>query len=127
MDYVNPVDVRKSLSNGKSLVISLPIPIFKGNGSEELNNIIKSKQNEIFNAFVEMSEDSMEEEETEYGTRYTYIRSIDFFENSITYQDDNTLEVENEGQVNWSNGETDKISLVLTYGKNNGTLEYSID
>lgn len=127
MDYVNPVDVRKSLTNGKSLVISLPIPIFKGNGSEELNNITKSKQNEIFNAFVEMSEDSMQEEETEYGTRYTYISSIDFFKNSITYQDDDTLEIENEGQVNWSNGETDKISLVLTYGKNNGTLEYSID
>ena len=127
MDYVNPVDVRKSLSNGKNLVISLPIPIFKGNGSEKLNNIIKSKQNEIFNAFVEMAEDSLDEEDTEYGTRQIYIHSIDFFKNSITYQDEDTLEIENDGQANWSNGETNKISLVLTYGKNSGTLEYSID
>lgn len=127
IDYVNPIDAKKTLSNGKNLSISIPMPIFKGNGSEKLNNITKSKQNEIYNGFVEMAENSLNEEETEYGTRMIYICSIDFFKNSITYQDEDTLEVENEGQANWSNGETDKISLVLTYEKNIGTLEYSID
>ena len=127
IDYVNPIDAKKTLSNGKNLSISITMPIFKGNGSEKLNNITKSKQNEIYNEFVKMAENSLDEEETEYGTRLIYIRSIDFFKNSITYQDDDTLEVENEGQANWSNGETDKISLVLTYEKNIGTLEYSID
>lgn len=127
IDYYNPVEENKSLSNGKTLTIELPIPVFKGNGAEKLNNLTKSKQKEIFNAFVDLAEDSIDEEVTEYGTRQIYIRSIDFFSNSLIHQDEETLEIEANGQVNWSGSDAEHISLSLIYDISNNSLEYSIN
>ena len=135
IDHVNPVDIKKQLSNGKNVYISLLIPVFEGQGSDKINNLIKKKQNEICNALVDMVDDSIDEEYEGYGeyeeyeeydTLQAYINSIDFFESSITYQDGDSLGFEMKGQSNWTNGENDRIVLDLTYIKNSDTLEFSI-